>query len=187
MNNTFFTSDLHLNHSKIMEYENRPFMSVDHMNATIIEQWNSVVKPKDKVYVLGDFVFGQPEPFLKLLNGYKILIKGNHDRYSDDKAIRMGFKEVYDLKTIKIDNKNITMCHYPMYSWYKSHYGSWHIHGHVHSMKIKFNKLRYNVGVDVNNFKPVSFDELSDIFEKQSKWNFSLVNFFKKVDMSLKI
>lgn len=167
----FFTSDTHYNHSKILlpTYCNRPFSDVEEMNETMIANWNRVVAPRDRVYHLGDFCFGQPESFLKRLNGYKILIYGNHDRYSQGKAIRSGFREVYSLKEIKIQGVPLIMCHFPMYSWNKSHRGSLHIHGHIHEKLIAFRWNRYNVGVDTNNFTPVESDQLFDIFMQQKE------------------
>lgn len=48
-------------------------------------------------------------------------------------------------------------------------------HGHVHSGKLstsrevcKFNPLRYDIGVDNNNFKPISYEEIKIIITKQS-------------------
>ena len=51
-------SDTHFDHQRIIEYTNRPFSSVDEMNAVIIKNWNSVINQDDIVYVLGDFCFG---------------------------------------------------------------------------------------------------------------------------------
>ena len=169
LQNIFFTSDLHLNHNKVIlpEYCNRPFTDIKEMNEALIYNWNYTVRANDKVYVLGDFAFGDPEPFLKQLKGYKILIKGNHDRYSNDKALRKGFNEVYDLKTIKMPENTITLCHFPMYSWSRSHFGAWHLHGHNHNYPIDFHKYRYNVGVDVNDFTPISYEEIKIIFANQ--------------------
>ena len=67
------------------------------------------VKENDIVYHLGDFSFGgkdNVEKFLKKLNGKIILVKGNHDRYSNGHLRRIGFYEVYD-RPIVIDNKII--------------------------------------------------------------------------------
>jgi calcineurin-like phosphoesterase family protein len=81
-------SDTHFNHANILKFERgdgtkvRNFDSVDHMNQTMIDNWNSVVKPGDKVYHLGDVFFGNKDDFKKLwpkLNGSKRLIFGNHD------------------------------------------------------------------------------------------------------------
>jgi len=167
----WFTSDQHFNHDKVLELSNRCFIDIDEMNETIIERWNKVVKPKDKVYTLGDFSFGNPKPFLDKLNGYKILIRGNHDKYSFNKALNSGFKEAHDLKDIKINDIKVTVCHYPMYSWNRSHKGSINLHGHIHQNKIEFLKNRYHVGVDTNNFTPIEFDEVYSIIQGQQEFS----------------
>src|SRR3990167_10184368 len=95
MNNQFseektiwFTSDTHFNHTNIINYCNRPFVfdgtpNVQSMNQALIEHWNANVSSSDVIYHLGDFSFGtkkQASDILHMLNGYKVLIKGNHDR-----------------------------------------------------------------------------------------------------------
>ena len=80
MANIYVTSDTHFNHKNIIEYCNRPYSSVEEMNKAIIDNWNSVVKDEDTVYVLGDFCLGGKEAIKELcsqLKGHKILIKGN--------------------------------------------------------------------------------------------------------------
>jgi calcineurin-like phosphoesterase family protein len=82
-------SDTHFIHENILRFTGndgnpiRPgFDSVDHMNEYMIERWNSVVKPEDIVYHLGDVFIGPKDKFLPLfkqLNGSKRLIVGNHD------------------------------------------------------------------------------------------------------------
>ena len=81
MMSIFVTSDLHLGHKKIINYCERPFESVDHMNKVIVNNWNKIVKPKDTVYFLGDLSFRsyRTEFWIPFLNGKKIFIKGNHD------------------------------------------------------------------------------------------------------------
>ena len=54
----WFTSDTHFFHNNIIDYCKRPFVNAEEMNEYIIKQWNSVVKPQDEVYHLGDFAFG---------------------------------------------------------------------------------------------------------------------------------
>ena len=49
MSKSFFIADTHFGHSEIMNYENRPFSSVEEMDNTIISNWNSVVSDNDKV------------------------------------------------------------------------------------------------------------------------------------------
>ena len=55
----FFTSDTHFNHSNVIQYCNRPFSSLDEMNAKLIENWNERVNENDIVYHLGDFAMGK--------------------------------------------------------------------------------------------------------------------------------
>lgn len=80
---TWFTSDTHFGHARIIELSNRRFGSVDEMNEALVDNWNSVVKPEDTVYHLGDFNLGKFDESIEyagLLNGHKILVTGNHDR-----------------------------------------------------------------------------------------------------------
>lgn len=80
---TFWTSDLHFGHAKIIEYCNRPFGSVDEMNEILIRNWNETVAPDDVVWVLGDVAMGkiaETLPLVSRLNGVLLLVTGNHDR-----------------------------------------------------------------------------------------------------------
>jgi calcineurin-like phosphoesterase family protein len=55
------------------------------MNEALIDIWNSVVSDDDEVWILGDLCMGKLDENLKLakrLNGHKILVAGNHDRFS---------------------------------------------------------------------------------------------------------
>ena len=63
------------------------------------------------------------------------------------------------------------LSHYPMADWQGMNHGSWHLHGHIHSSGDAYNEfnrkqglLRYDVGVDANDYAPVSLDELKEWF-----------------------
>lgn len=81
----WFTSDGHFSHIKCIFYESRKFSQdeagVLAMNEAMVSNWNSVVKPEDTVYYLGDFSLScdAVRNYVHRLNGYKILILGNHD------------------------------------------------------------------------------------------------------------
>ena len=79
----FFTSDLHFYHKNIIDFCSRPFENIEHMNAMLIKNWNSVVQPDDDVIIAGDFMFSSNleylENILNQLNGTKWLVLGNHD------------------------------------------------------------------------------------------------------------
>ena len=53
----YFTSDLHLGYRSIIEFNNRPFESVEEMNRALIVNYNSVVTDEDTVYILGDLAY----------------------------------------------------------------------------------------------------------------------------------
>lgn len=82
MNTTYFTSDLHFGHARIIELCGRPFASADEMDRALIARWNDVVTPDDTVWVLGDYALGNRQralSYLAELNGRKMLVIGNHD------------------------------------------------------------------------------------------------------------
>lgn len=166
MSDIWFTSDLHLGHANIIKYANRPFKNVEHMNSTLIGNWNSVVKPTDTIYILGDVFFCSADSAVSMmssLNGHKILILGNHDnliRKNPDVANSFD-KILPDLFTFKENGQRTVMCHYPLLSWENSSKGSFMLHGHVHS-KVPTDGIyrRYDVGVDANNYFPVSFSSI---------------------------
>lgn len=172
----WFTSDLHLNHDNIRKFCNRPFKNLEHMNSEIIRRWNERVKPEDTVFHIGDFCFrnspggkpgeGVPVKAVELekqLNGKIIFIKGNHDRQNSCKTI-------IERMRIRYGHQQINLVHNPM-----------HINpnckinfvGHVHNRwQIKRIKTHFgftdaiNVGVDVHNFYPVSFEELMKLYHQ---------------------
>ena len=83
---TWFTSDLHLGHSNIIRYCDRPFVDVKTMNQGLVDRWNDVVADDDIVWVLGDVAMGHITESLALidrLKGRKHLVSGNHDRCFD--------------------------------------------------------------------------------------------------------
>jgi calcineurin-like phosphoesterase family protein len=62
MNSTskfFFTADEHYGHANIIIYCNRPFTSVDEMDAEIIRRHNEMIGPKDVVIHAGDFTLSE--------------------------------------------------------------------------------------------------------------------------------
>jgi len=78
-------SDTHFSHAKVIIYDDRPFKTAKEMDEKMIENWNSVVKPNDTIYHLGDFAFFSENMVCKILdrlNG-KIHLTGNcHGNYT---------------------------------------------------------------------------------------------------------
>ena len=78
MGKVYFTGDLHFGHENVLAFDNRPFKTVEEMDAELIRRWNSKVGKGDLTYVLGDMIWkarndDAPE-LIKSLNGQIILI-----------------------------------------------------------------------------------------------------------------
>ena len=176
----FFTADSHFNHTNIIKFCNRPFKSVEQMNETLITNWNSVVSEDDIVFHLGDFCLGGAAEWTKLLdrlNGKIYLILGNHDL----KNIRQGFIQRFEHVALQmfimVDKQKMYLCHYPFRCFEGGYKDVWQLFGHVHTREnntgIDAERLRYlyptqyDVGVDNNDFKPVSFKEVKAIIDRQ--------------------
>jgi len=154
----FFTADEHYHHAKIIQYCNRPFTSVEQMDGTLIANFNSVVGRDDVTVHAGDFGFfktrQEAEVVIKRLHGNHIFLKGSHDRWLPDSA-KTQWRRM-------IDGQFIVACHYAMRTWERAHYGSWQVYGHSHGMLAPIGK-QWDVGVDNNQFMPVSFEQLKGI------------------------
>jgi len=160
----WFTSDTHYGHNSIIRYCNRPFKDSTEMDETLIAYWNKVVKVNDTVYHLGDFAFKPAPNYMQRLNGRVHLIRGNHDYRN--KKYESFFESVHDLYELKINGLSIVLCHYAMRVWPRSHYNSWHLYGHSHG-GLSHGELgvygkSMDVGVDCNNFTPISLDQVTE-------------------------
>ena len=166
----YFTSDLHLGHKNIIHLCDRPFSSIEEMDAVLVKNWNHRVRPNDTVYILGDLMFRNerpPEDYLRQLKGKKHLIIGNHDRTWINKCdLSLFFESVTNLNFISDGKHQIVLCHYPMMTW--PHITkSFMVFGHIHNntdaeywpLIAKTDRM-LNAGVDLNGFVPVSFDEM---------------------------
>lgn len=166
-----FTADHHFGHKNIIRHCNRPFQSVEEMDATLIKNWNAAVGQHDTVYILGDLFFRNvisAKEYLQQLKGKKHLITGNHDKYwMKDIDLLKHFERVELMAEISDGAHKITLCHYPMMTWNGVAKGSYMIHGHIHNNTRDpyFSLIRnmpnlLNAGVEINNYMPVSFQEL---------------------------
>jgi len=172
----WFISDLHFGHDKEFIYGPRGFKSVEEMNETQINNWNSVVAPEDDIYVLGDFFLGTDYDFIRntldRLNGRIHLIIGNHDTDSKlalyetcDKIV----KPMLFADRIKYNKKLLYLSHYPtMTSNLEADpkLAVINLFGHTHSKDLFYNGLpfMYNVACDAHNNTPISIDQiLADI------------------------
>jgi len=134
----FVTADHHFGHKNIIKYCDRPFRDIGKMNKAFIRKWNYTVGTDDTVYYLGDFALTPvwyAQNIMDKLNGYKILIRGNHDG-SVTRMKRIGFHEVYNEPYLFDKNKCIFFSHNPI-----------------------ANSFNVNVGVDVWDYAPVELNK----------------------------
>ena len=167
MGKNLWTSDDHWNHTNVIKYCGRPFLKedgtpdVELMNETMIERWNSVVDRDDVVYHLGDVAMGPRHllpPIVERLNGYKVLVKGNHDR-SKTAMLEAGFDEVYENICTRIGSIGIYMHHQPEPADVWRNDADIMLCGHVHE-KWRRKGPMINVGVDQWDFTPRTLEEL---------------------------
>ena len=162
MQKTFFIADTHFGHTNVIGYENRPFESSEQMNAEMIRRWNNTVSKDDKVFILGDFAFMPSEETKEIadkLNGYKILVLGNHDRHrSVSWWLKAGFNEVSAYPIIL--DEFFILSHEPMYINENMPYAN--IFGYVHGNPLytDFSPQSFCVSVERIDYRPIEFDEI---------------------------
>lgn len=183
MNKIYFISDLHFGHENVIHFDNRPFETVDEMDAELIRRWNAKVDRGDLVYVLGDMIWktknSTAQNLIENLNGQIILIRGNHDRFLSNAKAKNCLAAVKDYDDICVTledgtTRRCVLSHYfiPMYNGHR--FQGIHLHGHSHftdeadfeiDLAEQLNKqgIRneiYNVGCMYWNYEPVTLDEI---------------------------
>lgn len=193
----FFTSDTHFWHSNIIKFCNRPYATVEEMNEDLINKWNAKVGQDDIVFHLGDFCFAGDNKWndlLHRLHGTIYLIRGNHENKNLSESIAAKFKLVTMQMEITIENRNIYLNHYPLLCYggvyRKPEQVVWALSGHTHICKQNnagkdFNRMQYmfptqyDVGVDFNDFSPISFAEVKEKIDYQVANNVNLMHWVK--------
>ena len=121
------------------------------MHHELVSRHNELVKEDDLVIHCGDFCLGKNRSKIKkLLNGRHIFLAGSHDR---------GEHEIFETG---INGYWVVACHYPLRVWARSHFNSFHVFAHAHRKLDPIGKS-WDVGVDNNNFYPVSENRLIEI------------------------
>ena len=157
----FFTADTHFGHAGALGLYRRPFTSVAAMNAAMRDRWNETVAGHDEVWHLGDFARRLPRAaageMLCSLTGRKHLITGNND--PEAVTTLPGWASVQAYSEMTVDGARLVLCHYPFRTWNGIAKGAVNLHGHSHG-RLKPMPRQIDVGVDVWDFRPVSFRDL---------------------------
>ena len=180
----YFVSDTHFLHSNIIKYCKRPFKSIEENDEELIRRWNEKVPEDGIVFHLGDVAFGNNERvnhILKQLHGKIYLIIGNHDWHRIVHEQSWRFEDMTQQINMKIGKRHIILNHYPMLAFsgaWRGEDATYQLFGHVHTspytdegldqqrMKYLFTS-QYDVGVDNNDFTPVSWKEVDQIINNQ--------------------
>lgn len=158
----FIISDTHFGHKNIIEYGNRPFQSVEEMDAVMIANWNMWVKPNSHIYHLGDVVMGSEtlHRIMPRLNGVKRLILGNHDNIAPIKQYAQYFSKI--LMWRKFDDLILT--HVPIH---RESFGKAkvNVHGHTHQHPA-YPGGYINMCVEHTNYHPWALDDVMQAARK---------------------
>lgn len=159
-------SDPHFGHRRICEFIRndgsslRPWDDVDVMNEYMIARYNSLVKPEDKCYFLGDIVINRKALVnVGRLNGDKILIKGNHDIFKLE-----DYTEYFrDIRAYHVVH-NIIFSHIPIHPGSKGRFKA-NVHGHLHADFVtdvhgNIDPWYINVCVENTEYGPILMDEV---------------------------
>ncbi len=184
MSELWFTADLHLGHANIIRHCDRPFLeegaikvsreTVSRHDDALIDAINERVARQDVLWILGDFSLSplyEARAYRERIRCREInFVRGNHDLPSYENL----FNRVIDQGMIKHEGRKIWLNHYPMRSWDKAFHGSWHLYGHVHGRLQEEDAanprlLAKDVGVDVNGYRPVRFDEVVAYMEPREE------------------
>lgn len=152
----FVISDTHFEHDNIVRYCDRPF---EH-NEIMVERWNNTVGADDTVLHLGDFAFGGivvVRDYLSVLNGKKLLLRGNHDRAAHGSYLDAGFAEVFRDSSIKIAAyPRLVFSHKPL-DVSELDPGVLNVHGHTHNTTVD-DRRHLNLSVECTSYTPVPIE-----------------------------
>ncbi len=150
---TFFLSDPHFGHQNIIKFSRTQFKTIEEHDQCLMDNWCSVVKSKDTIFLGGDLCMGnRDDGFRKIyaLPGMKRLIMGNHDP-----KIHGQLEAPYWLKLAGIDwaagchelrkhGKKILLTHIPVHPCQKDRYDL-NIHGHMHNEHVTMEETHYDL------------------------------------------
>lgn len=200
----YFTSDLHDFHNNVIRYCDRPYKDVNEMHWDIVNKWNAKVTNEDTVYVLGDISLNANVAcrLPAKLNGYKILIPGNHDKCFAFKGRQLdqqlkkykdgGWNEIHQsLNMILSNGLPVHLNHFPYKNSYAEQFDARYLeyrpidlggqlfHGHMHCKYLKSGQM-VDVGWD-NKLDVYSEQELIDIINDLREYIPSrITEFYKK-------
>lgn len=169
----YFTSDLHFGHDKEFLWGARGFASSQEHDEAVIERINSIVKPNDRLYILGDMMLGNDTESgikkVKQLNGIKVFLYGNHDTETRIQRYRTEHLMVEDGLAMRYQfgKFHFILSHYPTMTanigddkkpWQRIY----NLCGHTHTINPFWNWEFgcYHVELDAHDCYPISIEQI---------------------------
>lgn len=174
----YFTTDLHIAHDKPFIYKPLGFENIDQYNYCITQYVCETVQRYDMLWVLGDISWRDPVSYLNQLAESMSeinIVLGNHDNDLYNRRHQL-CKNIYVHRSpvnTKIEGQLVTLSHFPMLSWEKSHYNSWQLYGHVHGRELPIKGKLFDVIPRKEHPKPFSWDEIKEIMKlSPNNWDY---------------
>lgn len=174
----FLISDPHFGHDGVCKFlredgtKLRPWDNANEMDEALIKNWNEIVRPQDKIYILGDVSMRKENlSILKRLNGHKRLVRGNHDIF-DTKEYLKYFDDIYGVRVLE----DMILSHIPLHGNSITNRYNVNTHGHLHAGFVKDtnglpDSRYFNVSVEQINYTPISLEDLRiKIKEKKDQY-----------------
>lgn len=167
MTKTWVYSDPHFYHGNICKFTKedgsklRPWDDADQMTEDMIRWYNELVRPDDRVYILGDVAFSSANmhKVIPRLMGRKVLVPGNHE----PPKMRKYFDLFDDVRGYVV-KKGFIMSHIPIHPGSLSRW-ELNIHGHTHANQVlgeydRPDKRYYCACVEQTDFRPKLLDDI---------------------------
>ncbi len=160
-----FTSDLHLDHIGLMKFRNevhnKSWVDVGDVDQWLVNNWNSMVNPKDIVWILGDVAWTKAGlDWLNYMNGTKNLVLGNHD--CEGRGLKIeDYKPYFNSIHGALKKYEMIMTHVPIHPNELCFRWEVNLHGHIHHKGRNIQDPRYiNVNTDTRGGYPVTLDDI---------------------------
>jgi calcineurin-like phosphoesterase family protein len=157
---TFVVADTHFGHNGVCQFLDdngekiRPWTTPEEMDEALVELWNETVRPADRVFHLGDVSIAKRHvATVSRLHGTKILVKGNHDKFSLD-TYTPYFENIHGVH----EYDKFLLTHVPVHERAKDRFRG-NIHGHLHTETMGDPWFQC-VSVEQTGFRPVLLDEV---------------------------
>lgn len=161
MSRTWLYADPHFFHAGVCRFlrtdgtKLRPWDDPDVMSEEMIQWYNEMVSPEDRVYILGDLAMNRRalDRSLPRLMGRKVLVKGNHDI---DKLSY--YSQYFDDIRAYVVKKGFILSHIPIHAESLSRWVV-NIHGHLHANKVDDDRYEC-VSVEHTDYRPILLDRI---------------------------